>query len=133
MEQVYLTGFDTLIRIFDPKYYPPAAMATSLDPLFARARLRVSTRTDAEWGSTGEQRAHLQALRDGGLERVGGRGEWADRIEMVEGRGEGDAVVSSTKVRDAVQGKDWGKLKKLVSEDVTAWIREEGLYDGGGV
>ncbi|KAI1768888.1 Nucleotidylyl transferase [Hypoxylon sp. FL1150] len=127
-EQVYLTGFDTLIRIFNPKYYPDGSMAQVLDPFFAHARLRVTMRTDAEWGDAAAQRAYLEELRRGGLERVGGRTEWAGRIEMVEGRRDGQEVVSSTKVREAVVRKDWDALKKLVSEGVTEWIREQELY-----
>ncbi|KAI8959996.1 Nucleotidylyl transferase [Daldinia sp. FL1419] len=127
-EQIYLTGFDTLIRIFNPKYYPDNSMAASLDPFFLHSRLRVTMRPDAEWGDAAAQRAYLEELRAGELERVGGRIAWADRIEMVEGRKDGEEVVSSTKVRDAVLRKDWGALKMLVSEDVAAWIREEGLY-----
>ncbi|KAI2624567.1 Nucleotidylyl transferase [Hypomontagnella submonticulosa] len=129
MEQVYLTGFDTLIRIFNPKYYAGAdGMAAALDPFFARARLRVTMRTDAEWGDATEQREYLEELRRGGLERVGGKTEWVKRIEMEDGRKEGEEAVSSTKVRDAVRRQDWDALKRLVSEGVTSWIREEGLY-----
>ncbi|KAI5864063.1 Nucleotidylyl transferase [Durotheca rogersii] len=140
MTQVYLTGFDTLIRILDPKYYghSAAAMAAVLDPLFARARLRVANRTDAGWGSAAEQAAYLERLRRGGGGGAAGEAaaadtaRWARRIEMVEGRGEGDAVVSSTKVRDAVHARDWHALRALVSEDVAAWIRAQGLYSEEG-
>ncbi|KAI1139926.1 Nucleotidylyl transferase [Hypoxylon sp. FL0543] len=128
IEQVYLTGFDTLIRIFNPKYYPSDAMTRVLDPFFAHSRLRVTMRPDAEWGRASEQIAYLEKLRRGELVRVGGRTEWVDRIEMVEGRKDGEEVVSSTKVREAVLRQDWDALKKLVSERVTTWIREEGLY-----
>ncbi|KAI6091040.1 Nucleotidylyl transferase [Hypoxylon rubiginosum] len=132
-EQVYLTGFDTLIRIFNPKYYAPDSMAAVLDPFFARARLRVTMRTDAEWGDAAAQEAYLQELRRGGLERVGGRAAWAERIEMVvrdrrDSEDEEEVIVSSTKVREAVARRDWGALEKLVSEDVAGWIREQGLY-----
>jgi nicotinamide-nucleotide adenylyltransferase len=133
MIQVYLTGYDTLIRIFDAKYYPGGGMRAALDPLFARARLRVTTRPDADWGDAAAQAAYLAGLRAGRLEAVGGRREWAERVEMVEGGrqqeagGEGEAI-SSTKVRAAVVAGDWDGLKKLVSEDVAEWIRREGLY-----
>ncbi|KAI1381169.1 Nucleotidylyl transferase [Hypoxylon crocopeplum] len=133
MEQIYLTGFDTLIRIFNPKYYPHASMAAALDPFFAHARLRVTTRTDDEWGDATEQRAYLEQLRRGGeLENVGGRTGWAGRVDMVDGRRDGEVVVSSTKVRDAVLRRDWKALELLVSEGVAAWIREEGLYAEAG-
>ncbi|KAI1078523.1 Nucleotidylyl transferase [Whalleya microplaca] len=143
VEQVYLTGFDTLIRVFDPKYYPPAgagagspAMASVLDPFFERARLRVTMRPDAEWGDAAAQLRYLETLRQGELERVGGRTQWAERVEMVTGRdGDGEeeeVIVSSTKVRDAVRRRDWDALARLVSEGVAAWIWTEGLYREGG-
>ncbi|KAH9907779.1 Nucleotidylyl transferase [Xylariomycetidae sp. FL2044] len=125
-EQVYLTGFDTLIRIFDPKYYPDNSMKDSLEPFFAHSRLRVTMRTDADWGDAEEQRAYLEGLRRGRLDDVGGRREWADRVEMVEGGGE--VAISSTKVREAVARRDWEALKKLVNTGVADWIRAEGLY-----
>ncbi|KAI0851969.1 Nucleotidylyl transferase [Daldinia vernicosa] len=133
-ELIFLTGFDTLVRIFNPKYYPDGSMATCLDPFFAHSKLRVTMRPDAEWGDAAAQRAYVRELRAGGLERVGGRTWWAERIEMVEERADGEEeVVSSTKVREAVQRRDWEALKKLVSEDIARWIREEGLYAEGGV
>ncbi|KAI1388601.1 Nucleotidylyl transferase [Hypoxylon trugodes] len=131
IEQVYLTGFDTLIRIFNPKYYPNNSMAQVLSPFFARSRLRVTLRTDAEWGDAVAQHAYLTQLRDGRLEEAGGVLEWVYRVEMVEDRKEGEEIVSSTKVREAVRRSDWVALKKLVSEGVAEWIRGEGLYGDG--
>ncbi|ORY64152.1 uncharacterized protein BCR38DRAFT_434175 [Pseudomassariella vexata] len=128
MEQVYLVGFDTLIRIFSPKYYPDDSMKQALDPFFSHSQLRVTMRPDADWGDAKEQVAQLENLRAGKLEESGGRKEWADQVEMVEGRQEGDVVVSSTKVRGAVQKEDWESLKKLVSEDLSEWVRRAGLY-----
>ncbi|KAF2972281.1 hypothetical protein GQX73_g1348 [Xylaria multiplex] len=127
-DQVYLTGFDTLIRIFNPKYYPNNSMKASLDPFFAHARLRVTMRTDDDWGDAAQQIAYLDELRAGKLEEVGGRTEWVDRIEMVQGRKDDEAIVSSTKVRDAVRAQDWEALRVLVGADMVSWIRENGLY-----
>ncbi|KAK8862015.1 Nucleotidylyl transferase [Apiospora arundinis] len=132
MEQLYLTGFDTLIRIFDAKYYPNDTMRQALDPFLSQSRLRVTMRTDADWGSATDQRAYLAGLRDGRLEAMGGKREWADRVDMVEGRKEGEEgggeVISSTKVRGAVQREDWPALRRLVSEGVGEWVKTQGLY-----
>ncbi|KAI1275703.1 hypothetical protein F5Y07DRAFT_163101 [Xylaria sp. FL0933] len=132
-DQVYLTGYDTLIRIFNPKYYPDDSMKASLDPFFAHARLRVTMRTDDDWGDAAQQIAYLDELRAGKLEEVGGRAEWVDRIEMVQGRKDDEAIISSTKVRDAARRKDWEALTGLVGRDVAAWIRENGLYNDDDV
>ncbi|KAI1171640.1 Nucleotidylyl transferase [Nemania sp. FL0916] len=127
-EQVYLAGYDTLIRIFNPKYYPNNSMKASLDPFFAHARLRITMRTDDDWGNAAAQAAYLDELRAGKLDEVGGRVEWADNIELVQGRKDDEAIISSTKVRDAVRRQDWDALGGLVGEDVVSWIRENRLY-----
>ncbi|KAI1825223.1 hypothetical protein F4861DRAFT_211269 [Xylaria intraflava] len=131
-DQVYLTGYDTIIRIFNPKYYPNNTMKASLDPFFAYARLRVTMRTDDAWGDAAKQVSYLDELRAGALEAAGGRVEWIDKIEMVQGRRDDEAIISSTKVRDAVNNKDWGALKELVGEGVVTWIRDNGLYTTEG-
>ncbi|XP_044723842.1 cytidylyltransferase [Hirsutella rhossiliensis] len=102
-EQVFLVGFDTLVRIFNPKYYNdqgPAsstttAMQSALGPLFERARLRVTTRPDDAWGSREEQLAYVRGLER--LGEVGGRGEWAARVDVAEEEGgtAGSLVFSS--------------------------------------
>ncbi|KAK1625607.1 hypothetical protein BDP81DRAFT_474107 [Colletotrichum phormii] len=124
-EQVYLAGYDTLIRICNPKYYSAPSSAegaaaeavapirSALDPFLNRSKLRITMRTDDEWGGEGEQVAYLQSLRDGGLEGVGGRGRWAERVEMVRGREVGEEVVSSTKVREAASAGDDEVLGRL--------------------
>ncbi|KAK7746677.1 hypothetical protein SLS53_001862 [Cytospora paraplurivora] len=140
-EQIFLAGFDTLIRIFNPKYYQspvpesgvdtPAAggrkpaIQIALDPFFARARLRITMRTDDDWGGKEDQLRYVEGLVDGEeLDKVGGRREWARRVEMVNGM-EGskeEAVVSSTLAREAVKAKDWARLRKLVPEGVASLI-----------
>ncbi|KAI3541949.1 cytidylyltransferase [Colletotrichum filicis] len=133
-EQVYLAGYDTLIRIFNPKYYHASSSSSlpggtaveeaeapirrALDPFLDRSRLRITMRTDDGWGGEGEQVAYLKSLRDGGLEDVGGRRAWAERVEMVRGRDEGEEVVSSTKVREAASARDEEMLGRLASGQI---------------
>ncbi|KAF3358468.1 hypothetical protein VdG1_00028 [Verticillium dahliae VDG1] len=95
-EQVFLAGYDTLVRIFDPKYYP-GGMAQALGP-------------------------------DGGFEQAGGRREWAERVELVDGDEE---VVSSTRVRQALKGREAADEKvvdKFITPAVREWVLEEKLY-----
>lgn len=70
----------------------------------------------------------MKALADGDREAEGGRREWAERIELVEGRREGEEAVSSTRVREAVKSGDRDMLHKLVSNGVADWVLREGLY-----
>lgn len=144
-QQIFLAGYDTLIRIFNPKYYSPPVpeegvipqnedkvhgdktpMQISLDPFFSRARLRVTMRTDADWGGREEQVGYIERILHGDeLEKIGGRREWAQRVEMVEAMEDKDGLVlSSTEARDAIQSKDWARLKKLVPESVAALIEQ---------
>ncbi|KAK6225405.1 cytidylyltransferase [Colletotrichum tabaci] len=141
-QQVYLAGYDTLIRIFNPKYYNAAGPSTTddgegsgavavtpirkaLDPFLERSRLRITMRTDDEWGDERAQVAYLEGLRDGGLEEVGGCGAWAERVEMVRGVGE---AVSSTRVREAARSGDEEALGRLVGRRVKEWVTGEELY-----
>jgi nicotinamide-nucleotide adenylyltransferase len=126
--QVHLIGYDTLIRLLDPKYYPPTHTLAPLEPFLGKHRLRVTYRTDADWGSRERQERYLKSLAEGEREQEGGRREWAQRIELVEGRREGEEVVSSTRVREAAKKGDRDTLRKLVTEGVAEWIMQEKLY-----
>jgi nicotinamide-nucleotide adenylyltransferase len=126
-QQVVLAGYDTLIRIFNPKYYGEGGLRAALDPLFARARLRITMRTGDGWGGRQEQVEYLQSLRTGRLAEAGGRVEWCDRVDLVEG---GPEVVSSTKVREAAERADVGTLDALVSSRVGGFVLEKKLYGG---
>ncbi|KAL1853573.1 hypothetical protein Daus18300_011777 [Diaporthe australafricana] len=140
--QIFLAGYDTLIRIFTPKYYespvPEAAvdppqpdktpMQTALDPFFARAQLRVTMRTDDDWGGREDQLGYAERMMHGKeLEDVGGRREWARRVELIEGISAGTekGVVSSTLARQAVKAKDWDRLRELVPSGVANLIEKE--------
>lgn len=144
--QLFLAGYDTLIRIFTPKYYtspvpeagvdpPPqpdnkTPMQMALDPFFARAQLRVTMRPDDDWGGREDQLGYIERIMHGGeLEKVGGRSEWARRVELVEGTSGGadGGVVSSTLAREAVKGKDWGRLRELVPSCVASLIEEDAV------
>lgn len=128
-EQIFLAGFDTLIRVFNPKYYGEAegGMQAALSPFFESSRLRITLRGDDEWGSADEQRRWVKELADGGLEERGGRREWLDMIELVDGV-EGEAV-SSSRVREAVKLGE--SVERMVGREVISCIEEEGLYRDG--
>jgi nicotinamide-nucleotide adenylyltransferase len=128
VEQVHLIGYDTLIRLLDTKYYPPDQNLKPLEGLFEKHRVRVTRRTDDAWGGREEQDEYLRRIAEGEREADGGRREWAQRIELVEGKKEGEEIISSTKVRKAANGKDEQALSKLVADAVASWILKENLY-----
>lgn len=127
-EQVHLTGFDSLIRLLDPKYYPPNHNLQPLESFFSKHRIRATRRTDDKWGGRNEQDAYLKALADGERESEGGNAKWASRIDLVEGRQEGEEIISSTKVRIASKSRDRDTLEKLVPRAVADFVLQEKLY-----
>ncbi|MCJ1446499.1 MAG: hypothetical protein MMC23_007004 [Stictis urceolatum] len=128
VRQVHLVGFDTLIRILDTKYYPPEHTLEPLGELFKWHALRVMFRPDDGWGGKGEQGRYVEELRSGGREHEGGKREWAERIEMVEGSRDGEEAVSSTKAREAAERGDRTLVGELCTRAVAEWITSEGLY-----
>ncbi|KID73912.1 Rossmann-like alpha/beta/alpha sandwich fold protein, partial [Metarhizium brunneum ARSEF 3297] len=125
-EAVFLCGFDTVVRIFEPRYYGGSGgMGSALGPFFRRARLRVTMRPDGAWGTAGEQAAYVAGL-EGTLGRSGGDAAWVRRIELVDGV---EGAVSSSRVRELVRTGERGPaVEGLVGAEVARWIDEEGLY-----
>jgi nicotinamide-nucleotide adenylyltransferase len=124
---IHLVGFDTLIRLLDPKYYPPTLTLSPLAPFFSHHRVRVTSRPGASWGEDSAQESYIQGIGEGSLDDVGGERGWMDRIERVDGR-EG-AGVSSSRVREVLgQG---GEAGELVTEGVREWIVKQALYRDG--
>ncbi|KIW31393.1 uncharacterized protein PV07_03045 [Cladophialophora immunda] len=155
VEQIHLTGFDTLLRIFTPKYYPNSHPPLSaLEPFLRRHRLRATIRVDANSPSQNlkdaqktqpdsslsasseapdlttiaGQEAYLEGIKNGSLEKDGLKREWAEKVELVvDDSGETEGV-SSTKIRNAMKDGDWDEVKGLVGHRVGEWIRHRGLY-----
>lgn len=126
---VHLIGYDTLIRLFDTKYYPPEQSLAVLGPFLEKHRLRVHLRL-GEWGEKEKQDEWIKGLgageggKKGFLEEKGGKKEWAERMEIVEPR-EGE-IVSSSRVRE--EAKRSGELGGLVTESIFNYIEDEKLY-----
>ncbi|KAL4906493.1 hypothetical protein BDW74DRAFT_133583 [Aspergillus multicolor] len=125
--QVHLTGYDTLIRIFNTKYYPPEHTLKPLEPFLSKHKLRVTIRPADEWGGKAEQEAYVADLAQGGRGSEGGKREWAQHIQLVEGRKADERAVSSTKAREATQTNpqdlDW-----LVPVKIRDFILSEQPY-----
>ncbi len=129
---VHLVGYDTLIRLFDTKYYPPGHSLGVLEPFLEKHRLRVHLRP-GEWGAGDEQDRWIQGLKkrqDGAvglLEERGGKKEWVNRMDIVKPRkGEDGEGVSSSLVRTTAG--EGGSLEGLVTEGMREYIEREGLY-----
>lgn len=86
-------------------------------------------RPNDEWGSQEEQQSFLVNLAQGGRKSEGGRPEWAQRIQLVQGSRPEDLPVSSTKAREAIQ-QDPGLLGTLVPPRVRDFLSREKPYAG---
>ena len=129
-QQVHCTGYDTIIRIFDSKYYPEDQKLSVLEPFLARHRLRVCYRVgdDVEGGGDrNEQDRYVEAIGDGSRENEGMKKEWQDMINLVD---DADDVkgVSSTKARKAAANRNKDELLALLDENVAGYILDNGLY-----
>ncbi|KIW18610.1 hypothetical protein PV08_02899 [Exophiala spinifera] len=143
-EQIHLTGFDTLIRIFTAKYYPDHTPPLSaLAPFLTRHRVRATVRVDKDSPSknvkdtTGAdedlssidgQLAYLKRIADGDMESDGLKREWASRVDLVVDETGETQGVSSTRIRNAAKEGRWSDVNALVGRGVGDWIREDGLY-----
>ncbi|KAK6908916.1 hypothetical protein L486_01435 [Kwoniella mangroviensis CBS 10435] len=118
----FLVGTDTLIRFFDPRFYPPNEMSRKIQEYFRDSNAYLIS---ARRGINEEDRAIENEI----LNRDGVR-EWVDKGKLrLLGTGqEGWEEVSSTIVRQAVGGGDWEKVEKLVGKEVMDYIRKEELY-----
>ncbi|KAL5113219.1 hypothetical protein ACEQ8H_008914 [Pleosporales sp. CAS-2024a] len=132
---VHLVGYDTLVRVCNPKYYPHHQPPLSaLGPFFAAGhQLRVTPRpadasdaSSSALGTVEEQAQYLQRLRDGAEQEAGFVPAWADSIDLAPA--EAAAGISSTRVRSAAKEAQWGVVEALCTEGVAAWLQDQALY-----
>lgn len=131
-QQVHVTGWDTIIRIFNSKYYPKDQKLRVLDPFLSKHRLRVCYRVGGDGSGGGdvsreEQEAYVEAVGDGSREEEGMKSEWRKMIELVDDA-ESVKGVSSTDSRKAAQEGRKEDLAKLVGERVAEYVISEKLY-----
>ncbi|WVQ75168.1 hypothetical protein IAR50_004778 [Cryptococcus sp. DSM 104548] len=122
-EITFLVGMDTLVRIFDPKYYPTGEMHGILRGFFEDSGARV---VSARRGSSEQDRLFENQLlgRDDLKSWVG-----SGKVRVLGDGHDGWEEVSSTLVREGVRKGDWGGVKKLVGDGVATYIQREGLYN----
>lgn len=132
---VHLTGYDTLIRFCNPKYYPNHDPPLSALKSFFEAghKLRVTERpTDPndgssnEFGTVEEQQKYANSLRDGTRKKDGFKPEWGHNIDMVKANN--GVGISSTRVRNAAKEGKWDLVEEFCTEGVAAWLKYHSLY-----
>ena len=141
-QQTFLLGFDTLVRLLDPRYYPAplhvpcAAPLAALQPFFARARVRCTLRGE----DVPAQHAYLERIRRGERLAEGYQPAWAACIELVDAPVEAVGV-SSSLVRDARRSFSHSRseqaaevdevLQRCLTPEVAAYVLGQGLYLDG--
>lgn len=119
-EQTYLTGYDTLVRLLDKKYYPDSKGGMEVLHSFWETSKVVVMARDG-YGGVEEMEALIQGLKEE-------RPEWAERIKVVEAS-EKAVGVSSTVVRRAVKEGDEEVLGRCLTAEVREWVKERRLYE----
>ena len=127
VSQVHLVGYDTLIRILNPKYYPPDHTLDSLEDLFEEHSLRVTLRMDEDFESVDKQRDYVERLKVEPSFAAGWRTEWGKKVEIDESKG-GEEAASSTKAREAAERGQNEKLEDLCTSRVIHFIKEAKPY-----
>lgn len=117
IELYFILGYDTMIRLFDPKYYAPLSVKEALAPFF-------------------NQHCHIICA-----DRGGGQGdqEFWDRVYQDY---QGDQIhrirldsdtetISSTLARSLLQQKEDGhkQLEKILDKGIIEFILKEKIYD----
>ncbi|KAF3934573.1 hypothetical protein ABW20_dc0100322 [Dactylellina cionopaga] len=124
--QIWTLGHDTLVRLLNPKYYPPEH---NLEPVYTSLlsssnRILIFSRPSDEFGAQDLQREYYDTLDKRAL----------DKLDRVESDGEMMAGVSSTKVRRGAKAEIVDGVRNVegwrgaVCEGVAGYIVEEGLY-----
>lgn len=119
----FLLGFDTLIRVFDPKYYKPFPISDALDGFMKLNDFFCLTRTDDINSNLEDQHRYLQDIAENKTDLPT---EWARKIHLIEGE-EKSLEISSSTIRKgaALHNEEW---KYHVTSTVAAFIERENLY-----
>ncbi len=108
----FVLGYDTLIRLFDERYYA-GAMERELDPFFERHRVVAANRGEVTASGVDAYVAEQASHYDGRIVAVA--------LDEAHGR------MASSDARARIAG---GEGSGDVPAEVAAYIREHGLYEG---
>ncbi|KAK9460081.1 uncharacterized protein V1516DRAFT_626971 [Lipomyces oligophaga] len=79
-EQEYLTGFDTLIRLLDSKYYPGQSLSTALDKFMSQCSIVCYIRDSPSYGTASEQQSYVDDIGNGKNDQI--PRAWASKIDL---------------------------------------------------
>ncbi|KAK6203220.1 nicotinate-nucleotide adenylyltransferase [Scheffersomyces amazonensis] len=119
----FLVGFDTLLRIFNPKYYLPDKLSTSLEEFMTSTDLFCLTRNNDEVADL-EQSKYVEDIKQG--KHIDIPTHWSNNIFLIN-NGEKISLISSSNIRASVKSgsDDW---HNKVSSEIKDFIIKEKLY-----
>lgn len=115
--QTWVLGYDTLVRVFDPKYY--GGDSNMLDELastiFNNSTVRCAYRAGYDRSEMAKflETAHVKPFKK--------------QIEMME-LSDHEQSLSSTKAREAAKNGDLGLLKEILPAEIVEYVIDEKLY-----
>ncbi|WBW75443.1 nicotinamide-nucleotide adenylyltransferase [Schizosaccharomyces osmophilus] len=125
-EQIYLVGFDTLIRILNCKYYPEKSIQKTLSPFFERSRILCFYRETDDSTREELQKTYPSKLEKGELENVAT--EWSTRIHFAKLDSNMGKGVSSTAIRKAISSGNEGVQSRMIPNEVLTIIKVTNPY-----
>jgi len=125
VKYTFLLGFDTLVRLLDPKYYPGQSVSSALKPLFSNSDCFILSRDDKKYTQE-EQRKYVQRFESPDSKIAISSG--LTRHLYLE-KGDGPSLsISSSEIRSLIESRkeDW---KKYTYFDIADYIVENDLYN----
>lgn len=120
----FLLGFDTLVRLFDPKYYPNQSISSALKLLFANSSFFILSRNDEKYPQE-EQEKYIEKIERGEFKNDI-PSEWTRHLFLV--RGDGTSLnISSSEIRAMINGGQ-EKWKKYTYADIIGYITDHNMY-----
>jgi nicotinic acid mononucleotide adenylyltransferase len=118
IELYFILGYDTIIRLFDPKYYAPVSVKEALAPFFDNHCHIIC----ADRGA-GQEDEEKEAFWKGISQEY-----QADLIHRIELDSTAQ-IVSSTLARSLLSQDDSSKLGSVLDSDIIQFIRQEKMYE----
>ncbi|QLQ78696.1 hypothetical protein HG537_0B00450 [Torulaspora globosa] len=115
----FLVGFDTIVRIFDPKYYHPRLPSDALESFMASTELCCLTREGTH--SLDQQMKYSSDISNGVFEPDIPK-SWGSKIHMMENDKRFESISSSVIRKAIAEGQTIEKLSKLLPLPIVEYI-----------
>ncbi|CAK7897228.1 nicotinamide mononucleotide adenylyltransferase [[Candida] anglica] len=120
----FSVGFDTLIRIFNPKYYVPDKISHTLGEFMSTTDLFCLTRTDADT-TFQEQVRYVTDISLNKHDHI--PSGWSSRI-FLEQKNDSTSKVSSSSIRKQIHGQTEKNWENDVIEEIKDYIETNKIY-----